>query len=188
MKDIHVQIFYRQLLKCHRTIHHKSAFLPTIMKIIFTATILAFDSMASANDLESSLSAGGCGVGAYKDKSCQSICNDHASDWWGDAHGCQMEQTQDITNDRIEWDWFTCDTTAIPVDWSTVMLAEVEGKGPACACGYGKCCASTKYAETNARCFKNDGKTTCSAGSNMACCCYLLGDQDKEGNLHTAIN
>lgn len=62
-----------------------------------------------------------------------------------------MQTTQDITNDRIAWDWFSCDTTSIPVDWSTVMLAQVEGKGPSCACGNGKCCASTVYAETNAR-------------------------------------
>ena len=128
--------------------------------IIFASSSLA--AIASASDLGSNAnaSAGGCGVGSYKDKSCQDICNDYASDWWGEEHGCTMQQTQDITNDRIEWDWFSCDTTSIPIDWSSVMLAEVEGKGPSCACGNGKCCANTVYAEKNARCFKNDGKTT----------------------------
>ena len=161
--------------------------------IIFASSTLA--AIASASDLGSNASAGGCNVGSYKNKSCQDICNDYAPDLWAEEHGCEMEQIQDITNDKTEWDWFSCDTTSIPIDWSSVMLAEVEGKGPSCACGNGKCCANTVYVEKNARCFKNDGKTTCSAGSNMACCCYYLGSGQAENrdegdgvNLRAAIN
>ena len=79
------------------------------------------------------------------------------------------KQVQDITNHHIEWDWFSCDTTSIPI-CDRVTKSSVEGKGPSCKCAYGKCCGS-RDAEANDRCFKNDGKTTCSIGSKLACCC-----------------
>eukprot|EP00956_Cyclotella_meneghiniana_P024716 scaffold50014_cov66-Cyclotella_meneghiniana.AAC.8 len=145
--------------------------------IIFASSTLA--AIASASDLGSNASAGGCNVGSYKNKSCQDICDGYAENWWTEEH-C-------VTND--DWFGWTCDTI-LPVDWSSVMLAEVEGKGPACACGNGKCCADTVYEETNARCFKDDGKTTCSAGSNMACCCYLLdsGQEAKKKDEGAGVN
>lgn len=101
--------------------------------------------------------------------SAQTWCEGAIADKWATDHGCDLEQVQDITNHHKEWDWFSCDTTSIPI-WDQVTTSSVEGKGPSCKCAYGKCCGS-RDAEANDRCFKNDGKTTCSIGSKLACCC-----------------
>ena len=97
-----------------------------------------------------------CNVGSYKTTSCQvslslcmmvlcmfiyntithyssaqTWCEGAIADKWATYHGCDLEQVQDITNHHKEWDWFSCDTTSIPI-WDQVTTSSVEGKGPSC--------------------------------------------------------